>query len=205
MLLREIPHRCIDTTQSALFPAEAAVVLLDGRLESPSASGDLYLAAAETVAGVPLRPGEGSYTVLSLPAAAQPAPDVAVEPPLLLANWVNLLGHDRPQRLDDESAVWQVHWRTGDNPDPADYQFFNHLIDDQGQRISQVDAAAFDPGQWHAGDEVIGRFIMPWPEDTGDQPAMRVGMYHYPSLENVPLLDEAGNPYSDAANFPLDK
>ena len=205
VLLRDIPHRFIDTTQSALFPAEAAVVLLDGRLESPSASGDLYLAAAETVAGVPLRPGEGSYTVLSLPAAAQPAPDVAVEPPLLLANWVNLLGHDRPQRLDDESAVWQVHWRTGDNPDPADYQFFNHLLDIDSQRISQVDAAAFDPGQWRAGDTVIGRFLVPWPANAGDTLTMRVGMYRYPSLEYVPLLDEAGNPFSDAAEFPLDR
>jgi len=99
--------------------------------------------------------------------------------------------------------MWQVHWRSGDNPDPGDYQFFNHLINSQGQRISQVDAAAFDPGQWRAGDELVSRFIMPWPEDSGEQLTMRVGMYRYPSLENLPLMDEAGNPYSDAAEFPL--
>jgi hypothetical protein len=141
--------------------------------------------------------------VLALPGDARPKQEASLEPPILLANWVNILGYDFPQRVDGETAVWQVHWRTGDNLDPATYQFFNHLIDGQGQRISQLDAPAFDPGQWRAGDEVISRFLMPWPE-TGTSPLlMRVGMYRYPSLENVPLLDEAGNPYSDAAEFPL--
>lgn len=203
VLLRDVPHRFVDVTRSALFPAEETVVLLDGRLESPTSTGDLYLEMAARTHEVPLRWDEGSYFVLSLPGEARPAPDVAVDPPLLLANWVNLLGYDLPQQTEDNSAVWQVHWRGGDNPDPADYQFFNHLVDGQGQRISQVDAAAFDPGQWRSGDTVIGRFIMPWPEDAQDPLTMRVGMYRYPSLENVPLLDEAGNPFSDAAEFPL--
>ena len=151
-----------------------------------------------------MRPGEGSYTVLALPGEARPAPDFAVDPPLLLANWINLLGYDLPEHVDDKSAVWQVHWRTGDNPDPADYQFFNLLIDRDGQRIGQADAAAFDPGQWRAGDTVIGRFLIPWPEAVNGPPTMRVGMYRYPTMENVPLLDEAGNPYVDAAEFLLD-
>jgi 4-amino-4-deoxy-L-arabinose transferase-like glycosyltransferase len=203
VLLRDIPHRFVDVTHSALFPAEAAVVLLDGRLEQPFSTGDLYLKSAAENHEIPLRTGEGSYYVLALPAKARPAPDVVVDPSLLLANWVNLVGYDWPQLTEEDSAVWQVHWRSGDNPDPSDYQFFNHLINAEGQRISQVDAAAFDPGQWRAGDEVIGRFVMPWPEDAGELLTMRVGMYRYPSLENVPLLDEAGNPYSDAAEFPL--
>ena len=204
VLLRDVPHRFVNVTHSALFPNEGAVVLLDGRLEPPLSTGDLYLEAAAEIHEIPLRTDEGSYFVLSLPPQARPAADVALEPPILLANWVNLLGYDWPQPTGEDWAVWQVHWRSGDNPDPSDYQFFNHLINDQGQRISQVDAAAFDPSQWRAGDEVIGRFIMPWPVDGSEQLTMRVGMYRYPSLENVPLLDEAGNPYSDAADFPLD-
>jgi hypothetical protein len=205
VLLRDIPHRFVDITHSALFPAEPVVVLLDGRFEQPISTGDLYLESAAATHEVPLREGEGSYFVLSLPAEARPDPDIPVEPPLLLANWVNLLGYDLPRPTGNDTAVWQVHWRGGDNPDPANYQFFNHLIDSQGQRVSQVDAAAFDPAQWRAGDTVIGRFIMPWPDNTGDPLTMRVGMYRYPSLENVPLLDEAGNPYSDAAEFSLPK
>jgi hypothetical protein len=32
---------------------------------------------------------------------------------------------------------------------------------------------------------------------------MRTGVYRYPSLENVPLLDVAGNPAGDAVEFSL--
>jgi hypothetical protein len=203
VLLHDVPHRFVDATRNALFPAAAAVVLLDGRLEPPLSTGDLYLDAATSVQEVPLRAGEGNYIVLGLPGEARPQAAVALDPPLLLANWVNLLGYDLPRRIDEETAVWQVHWRAGDNPDPADYQFFSHLIDGQGQRAGQVDTAAFDPGQWRARDELIGRFLMPWPESVIGPLTMRVGMYRYPSLEYVPLLDEAGNPYSEAAEFSL--
>ncbi|UCC51192.1 MAG: hypothetical protein JSV68_19095, partial [Anaerolineaceae bacterium] len=71
-------------------------------------------------------------------------------------------------------------------------------------RLWQVDEPAFAPWQWTAGDTLISRFIIPWPE-TADSPlTMRVGMYRFPSLENVPLLDVAGNPYVDAAEFSID-
>jgi len=30
-----------------------------------------------------------------------------------------------------------------------------------------------------------------------------VGMYRYPSLENVPVLDEAANPAGDAVEIPV--
>ncbi len=204
VLLRDLPHRFVDATRNALYPAEPAVVLLDGRLVPENSVGDLYIDAATTVINIPLRPGEGSYAVLALPGAARPAPDVSVDPPYLLANWVNLLGYDRPSRRDSETATWQIHWRSGDNPDPANYQFFNHLLDSDGARIGQVDAAAFDPAQWRAGDTLISRFGVPWQETASGPLTMRVGMYRYPSLENVPLLDEAGNPYIDAAEFLID-
>jgi len=204
VLLRDVPHRFVDVERSALFPAEAAVVLLDGRTKSPTWTGDLYQETASTSQEIPLRPGEGSFVVLALPAKAKPKPDVAVDPPYLLANWVNLLGFDQPQRLDPNTGLWQVHWLTGDNPDPVQYQFFNHLLDQDDQRIGQVDEAVFAPWQWNAGDTVISRFRLPWP-DTADPPlTMRVGMYRFPSLENVPLLDVAGNPYVDAATFSID-
>jgi 4-amino-4-deoxy-L-arabinose transferase-like glycosyltransferase len=203
VLLRDMPHRFVDVTRSALFPAETSIVLLDERLEAEMSTGDLYQSMAEAAREIRLRPGEGSYRVLTLAGEARPKQEVPVEP-VLLANWVNLLGHDVPERIDGESAVWQVHWRTGDNPDPQDYAFFNHLIDGSGARIGQVDGPAFDPGQWRAGDTVIGRFIVPWPEDAAGPFTMRVGMYRYPSLENVPLLDEAANPYADAAEFAVE-
>ncbi len=204
VLLRDTPHRFVDVDRSALFPAQAAVVLLDGRERSPTWTGDLYQDAAISETEIPLRPGEGSYFVLTLPEKANPRPDNQREPPDLLANWVNLLGHDQLQRFDEETGLWQIHWRTGDNPDEANYHFFNHLMDQNSQRIGQVDAAAFAPWQWADGDTLISRFLIPWPQTADPPGSMRVGMYRFPSLENVPLLDVAGNPYVDAATFLLD-
>lgn len=204
VLLRDLPHRFVNTQHSALFPAEAAVVVLDGRASSPPWTGDLYQQAASTTAEVPLRPGEGSFYILTLDGDARPEPAVLLDPPILLANWVNFLGHDHFGRLDPATGLWQVHWRTGDNPDPAQYQFFSHLLDKNEARVGQVDEAAFSPRQWAAGDTVISRFVIPWPESAAPPLSMRVGMYRYPSLENVPLLDEAGNPAMDAATFSID-
>ncbi len=199
VLLRGLPHRFVDGDRSALFPAGAAVILLNGEM----GVADLYRETAVTQQEIPLRTGEDSLTVLTLPVAAAPQPDVVFDPPYLLANWVNLLGYDEPVVQDDGTAVWQIYWRTGDNPDPANYQIFNHLIDGSGQRVSQVDGPTFSPAQWRAGDVVVSRFVLPWPMD-GERPyTIRTGMYRYPSLEPVLLLDIAGNPFSDAVTIKI--
>lgn len=193
-LLRGVPHRFVDVTESAVFPAEAATLLLVAD-EAPAAP--LYEAAASRVVPIPLRQGEGTLPVLTLPPAAAPEPGVAFAAPPLLANWVRLLGYS--WRVEGETAVWRVHWRPGDNPDPAAYHFFNHLYA-AGDRVAQADAAAFSPRQWRAGDVVVSHFSLDLPE--ADAPyTMRLGMYRYPSLEPVLLLDEAGNPYSDAVEI----
>jgi hypothetical protein len=189
---------------SALFPAEAAVVLLDGRDTTQPWTGDLYQQAASSTQEIPLRPGEGSFYVLSLNSDAGPLPAEPLDPTLLLANWVKLIGSDQLQRLDPETGLWQLHWQTGDNPDPAQYQFFNHLLDKNAARIGKSDDAAYTPGLGYSGDTIVSRFLIPWPETAAPPHTMRVGMYRYPSLENVPLIDEAGNPYLDAATFPID-
>ncbi|MEZ4516518.1 MAG: hypothetical protein R3C44_06670 [Chloroflexota bacterium] len=133
-----------------------------------------------------------------------PDPQEPLDPPVLLANWVTLLGTDSLTVFDEREALWQVHWRTGDNPDPATYHFFNHLIDSNETRLAQVDAPAFDGDQWWAGDVVVSRFVIPWLPEDGESPfAMQVGMYRYPELTAVPLLDEAANPYADALTIPL--
>ncbi len=204
LLLRDTPHRFVDISSSALFPAKGAVVILDGRDMSQPWTGDLYQRASSSSLEIPLRAGEGSFLILGFEQDARPSPEVPLDQPLLLANWVNISGYDQPQRLNSDTGIWQVHWRTGDNPDPAQYQFFNHLLDESGTRIAQLDEAAFSPRQWLAGDTLISRFLIPWPESAVSPLTMRVGMYRFPSLENVPFLDEAGNPFLDAAEFSID-
>jgi hypothetical protein len=101
-----------------------------------------------------------------------------------------------------QGYLWDVYWRPADDPDPADYHIFNHLLDEAGLRLAQADGAAFAGMQWRPGDIVISRFLLTHVEGLPPL-TMRVGMYKFPSLENVPVLDEAANPVADAVEIPL--
>lgn len=200
-LLGGVPHRFVDMRRSALFPAGPAVVLLAAEVPPDRGTGALYLQSALERTSVPLRRGEGAVTVLGLGEPPQPA--IRLEEPILFANWVRLWGYDSLQEGAD-SAQWALYWHPGDNADPADYHFFNHLLDGEGNRIAQADAAAFAPWQWRAGDTVVSIFHVAVPEAALSPLSMRVGIYRYPSLESVPVLDVALNPASDAVVLPAE-
>jgi hypothetical protein len=200
VLLHSVPTRSVNLNRSAVFPAAPSVVLLS---YPPAELAELYLLAAMRLVRVPLRVGEGMLQVLILPGGAAPAPEVEFERPYLLANGVQLIGYDVLTLRDDGVACWQVYWRAG-SPSAADYHFFNHLLDSQGSRVSQADATAFPAQQWRPGDTVISRFLLPWPGDAEGPLTMRTGMYTYPDIESVPVLDSAGNPYADAVEMPLE-
>lgn len=198
-LLRDLPHRFVDGRRSALFPAQAAVVLLQN---DPAVQelGQVYLGQASQAAAVPLRRGEGELLIVAIPGQAAPNLDVLFSETYLFSNWVTLLGYR--WQAAEETAVYDLTWQTGANPDPERYHFFNHLLDEQGRRIAQDDAPAFAPWQWRAGDVVISRFQLTW-QETAVPALLRTGMYRYPSVEPVLLLDVAGNPYADAAEIRL--
>ncbi|MCA9957777.1 MAG: glycosyltransferase family 39 protein [Anaerolineales bacterium] len=193
-LLEDVPHRFVDGRRSALFPAHTAVVLLQNEDEVQEL-GRVYGRHALLVGATLLRRIEGAYELVAIPGAAAPAPTIPFTETYLFNNWVNPLGYT--WQVAGETAVYDLTWRTGDNPDPADYHFFNHLLDDAGQRIAQADAAAFAPWQWHAGDVVVSRFWLSW-DATAVPATLRTGMYNYPALDPIMLLDVAGNPYADA-------
>lgn len=197
-LLYDVPHRFVDVTREAVFPAQGAVVLVDPREAPERTTADLYQSAGTLIRSVPLREGEGRIEVLSLPGGGAPTPAITLDNPPLLANFARLWGFDGPRPLGGGRALWQVHWQTADEPVQADYHFFNHLLDDQGQQLGQADGPAFAPAQWRAGDMVVSRFLLPWPDREAALRAVRVGMYAYPSLSPVYVLDEAANPAGDS-------
>lgn len=208
VLLRDTPHRFVDGTENMLFPAEAAVVVLS---EQMGDEVDLYGETAVAIQPISLREGEGEMQVLALPGDA-PQPDTAFSKTYLLANFVRFLGHDElvvepvasTGSATDSTAVWQLYWQTADNPNPTDYHIFNHLLDGKGERVSQMDGDAFLGSQWRPGDVVVSRFEMPWDAGWERPLTMRSGMYIFDTQEPVLLLDEAGNPYTDAVEVPLE-
>ena len=195
-LLRHLAHRFVNVGEGAVFPAETAVILLDNR--GQTGIGPLYEAAASQQQSIPLRPGEGLLRVLALPAGAAPAPEMAFTELYLLANWTIFLGYSGPQTADPDHVHWWLHWRTADGPSPHQTHIFAHLLDGSGQRIAQTDAPAFRPDQWRADDIVVSQFLLPWPDGAERPFTIRTGMYHYPAITPVLLLDVAGNPYTDA-------
>lgn len=201
-LLHSTPQRFVDINKEALFPSGAAVVLLDepagDDLTSTRSLYEVALSPAPANLAVP------PYTVGLLPAAAAPPAAVALPESALLANFVRLTGHNAP-RILPTGMIWDVYWRPADNPDPADYHIFNHLLDGSKERVAQADGAAFAAAQWRPGDVVISRFHLPFSNEPQPPLTMRVGMYHFPSLEFVPVLDAAANPAADAVEFPLER
>lgn len=201
-LLANVPHRFVDARRSALFPAGPAVVLLAAEVEGNELAAPLYRDSAVEQREVPLRRGEGAVWLLAV--TGPPAPGVVLDEPVLFANWVRLTGYDPLEAGEDGLARWRLYWHPGDNPDPADYHLFNHLLDAGGNRIAQADAAAFAPWQWRAGDTVISVFELALPAEASAPLTMHTGFYRYPSLENVPVLDAALNPASDAVTLPAE-
>jgi hypothetical protein len=197
LLLRHLPHRFVDVREEAVFPAETAVILLDNREEA--GIGPLYETAASQQQTIPLRSGEGELNVLALPGDSAPAPDLAFADGHLLANWVNIFGYSGPETaVDGDQVWWWLHWRTADGPSPHQVHIFTHLLDGSGQRVAQADAPAFRSDQWRAGDVVVSQFLLPWPDEAERPFTIRTGMYYYPTIEPVLLIDVAGNPYTDA-------
>lgn len=196
VLLRDLPHRFVDVRNTAVFPQERSIILLDPTAAGLSAT---YQAVDDERISIPLKEGAGELLVLALPATAVPPPDHTFDPPPILTNWASFAGYDNPDFNSDGTALWRIYWNVGE-ASTIDYHLFNHLSNAHGERIAQVDMALFPTSQWQLGDVVISQSQLEWPNDAT---IMRSGMYQYPSLEPVLIFDVAGNPHTDAVEIEL--
>jgi hypothetical protein len=66
----------------------------------------------------------------------------------------------------------------------------------------QKDGPSFLPTYWRPGDTVLNPFDL---QISPDVPAgdymMRVGMYTYPAIKNVPVSDASGGPSSESVEI----
>ncbi len=175
-LLRNTPHRFVNGNEAALASAQGAVVVV----QSPTLKAfDWYQRCVVWGSCIQLGAGQRGMTVLRLPADTPMKIDHPFPEPRTLANGVELLGWAA-------ETEWTVFWRVGYVPAAADYHFFNHSTN------AQADGVGYPARYWRDGDRVISFFDL---RPTGP---VRVGMYEYPAVTNVPVLDAAGNPYADA-------
>lgn len=177
VLFRGLPHRLVDGNAAAVLPSGGAVVVIANE-EFPASQW--YESWSQQKETVPLRAGEGAFMILSLPPGVSVPIAHPFAEPRKLANGVEFVGWEaRP--------LWTVIWRPGYVPAAADYHFFNHAPD------AQADGVGFPSRYWVDGDLIVSFFDL---KSRGGP--VRVGMYEYPSITNVPVIDAAGLPYSDA-------
>jgi hypothetical protein len=201
VLLRDIPHRFVNIKQSALLPAHEAIVLLGPKANTAAAA--VYRQAANHLAPIQLRQGEGEIQLLTISADSSPDPENLLPTSHLFANWVILHGYDDLMTEAGGTADWRIYWQSGGNPDPREYHFFNHLLDSEERLLAQADGPLFSPGQWQEGDRVISFYSFVWSEGMKTPASVRAGIYAYPGLESVPILDIAGNAAGDSVILPL--
>jgi len=204
-LLFRHPHRLVDGRMSLLVPDAPRVVYIVGPV-SPEGDGlGPVQQQLRGMAGVreerAIRMPDGwEYRLFVrertdredvLTGLVRPA-----DPPRF-ANGVVLLGYSLPQEITLEAAleVWLAWWVQVGPPPGSDYHFFVHLLDGEGHLRSQHDSAPFPTSAWRAGDLVLSRFTVPIPTGLpAGRYAVRTGLYTYPDIQGIPVVDAVGNP-----------
>ena len=191
--------RYLDGGESLAFPSSAkSHVLLLWPTAGASASEWIARYGQEQVElALPLRDGEGIVRYYIWPTSV-PAElsDLPLKPTagLVWTNGIELLGGDVLE-TSVASLRWMIAWRVNALPSDADYHWFNQLVGPDGRKIGQVDGVGFASRNWRQGETVLTWFEMPL--SAKPEPGhytMLVGMYAYPDIRNVTVMDIAGNP-----------
>jgi hypothetical protein len=79
------------------------------------------------------------------------------------------------------------------------YHWFNHAYRGD-EKIAQQDGGGVHPRNWRAGDILMQWFDIALPAHA--QPdRVRVGIYEYPNINPVLVVDAAGNPVGDGVDL----
>jgi hypothetical protein len=118
---------------------------------------------------------------------------------ITLDNGVEILGYDVSGEVGPGGTLRLALWWTVQAVPDASYHFFNHLVDDKEQRRGQKDGPGYPVGQWREGDVILSWFDIPISPDAplGDYWIL-TGMYTYAEGVRASVLDERGQPVSDA-------
>ena len=101
----------------------------------------------------------------------------------------------------DVLEVWLAWWiRSG--PGAGSYHFTVQLLDGEGRLRTQDDHAGYPSVGWEPGDVVLSRFSLTLPLDlSAGEYQLRAGMYRYPEIETVPVVDSGGQPIDDGVTL----
>ena len=151
-----------------------------------------------------MRPGEGGFSLLAWEGLdeRERAEFLAVReyrPPRAFSGWSNgveLLGYRIWGGQGDQNLTLDTAWHVREvPPEGVDYHWTHQLFSAGGQRVWQQDAVGLAASSWRAGDLVMTTFSAPLAlEARPGLYSMRVGIYTYPEIKTVPVVDQSGQP-----------
>ncbi len=206
-LLSEVPHRVVDGRSTLVLPPNRALLLVAPNLGQSTPLGLVTLPDVGEPA--PASPWGGEYRYLlwendwdtfsqEIPAFHNLEVTWASGAKLL---GYRVAGQAAPGETIDVSLMWVV---AGQAPSEG-VHWFHHLLSAAERKCAQADHAGWPPAQWRLGDRVIHRVLLVVDADADPGPyALLMGQYHYPSLQSIPTLDEAGKPAAQGVRLALD-
>jgi hypothetical protein len=197
-LLKTIPHRFVDVTQSThVYPQQPSV-----QIDYDPLAPITDMPARVPISRIDLRVGEQPAQIFKSNGYASPPCSSAIS--LRWANSVTLLSVGLDSFKAGRSALIRVCVRLDQRSPATDYHWANQLFDKVGKRWAQVDSAGFPSRDWRMGDVVMFTFKIDLPADVplGDY-VLRIGQYTYPDVAAVPVIDVLNNPQSDTVEIPV--
>lgn len=202
VLLAGAPHRFVDSEAGLILREDGAQYIFtpdtERAFDALEQNANPSAVVTQTLA---LRAGSDRSYVYARVNQVKLAP--MVERSALWANGVGLLGYrvegDNPLLLNvylrafrEAEANANVHW-------------FNHVYKGD-ERVVQLDGGGIHPSNWRAGDILLQWFDIALPADAPPKPyVLRIGAYRYPELQNVPVVDAAGQPISDRVELAVER
>jgi hypothetical protein len=197
-LLADVPHRFVNGDAGLILRQEhAQYIFVDGTTRAFET-----LKANTTDLQASVMPASNNntraYTYAFAPRASL---DTLRPTSALWANGVGLLG-DRVQ-IDDKLRITLALKVFRAAESAVNYHWFAHVY--AGQiRIAQQDSGGIHPRNWRADDILLLWFDVPVAQNSRPD-SVRVGTYLYPQIQNVMVLDSAGNPIDDYIRLNIDK
>ncbi|MGC9350181.1 MAG: hypothetical protein ACP5JG_18720 [Anaerolineae bacterium] len=212
-LLFRVPHRFADPRTALPFPERERVIYLEGPVHDAAAAEPqaaarrlMQLPSAEALRDVELEDGTAYHIYLweSEDRGELLNGMTPLGGGIPFANNVVFAAYeiqpDGPKAADFE--VWLAWWLRAGVSGDADYHFTAQLLDESGGLFSQGDHAGFPSAYWLPGDLVLSRFALSPPEDPPDGVyRLRAGMYTYPEIQAVPVVNAEGEPIDDGVTL----
>ncbi len=179
----------------AVFPNTPFAVLIAPDAP-PNPIDNLYV--TDSPVTYPTRPGDNSYTLYRH--TTVPDWNRATIIPGITTRFdsgVQLMGYALQNR------ILYLEWLLPERQPDLDYQYYGHLLDADGERLTQRDVRFWPGRHWCAGDRLIT-----WtPIDTRPEAAtLRVGLYTLDAAGqfiSANVVDELGNPAGQWVDIPL--